>query len=239
MLKQKNKFVQPPESVIERDFLNIVDKWRPKPLLDVERAVIGILLFCVAGEWEQLLEELTLDDFYDDNCKRVFKTIQNLKRSGKIEFQNPLFNQVVNYNHEFTASDLVKYDGGNVFHAERYVVLLKQAAIARAYYTTVFLAPRFLRDASFNVDDFLDVYEEHTRPIFEAIAKQKESRRKFEELQQKVAQENFVPHFIVRGEEKYKVLQSKYEPYDGYVWIDNRGVKEDKLLKEGFEIVYE
>lgn len=238
MLKQKSKQVNHTASDIGNAYLSILEQWAPQSVDNVEKAVIGMLLFNVVEEHIQLIDDIKPEIFYDEDCRRIFKSIQRLKNSGKINIKYPLVGQVVNYDSELTEKDLLKFEFVDIAHILYYVAILKQAAIIRAYYSTLCLAPRLFND-ELDFDTFFDRYEELTGPIFDEIAKRKENHREFEEAQKRAARKKFVPHYIVRGEEKYKVLQSKYEPYDGYVWIDNRGVKEDKLLKEGFEIVYE
>ena len=228
------------------EYLKTIEQWMPKSP-DVEKYIIGCCFLDLSDDDWRSVEFLEPEMFYDQQLGELFGIIKKLRSKGKTV-------DVFTVSREVHDPDLKRETGMiaasacYIEHLDYYARIEYQEYLKRSYYTLLHLAPS-LFEGSIRIEDFLEKFEKEGKPLFDAIGLQKkergegaensESDEKEEYEQMLAAKAAFIPHYLVKGDEKYKVLMSKFKPYNGYTWVNGKGVKEETLLDQGFEIVYE
>ena len=228
------------------EYLKTIEQWMPKSP-DVEKYIIGCCFLDLSDDDWRSVEFLEPVMFYDQQLGELFGIIKKLRSKGKAV-------DVFTVSREVHDPDLKRETGMiaasacYIEHLDYYARIEYQEYLKRSYYTLLHLAPS-LFEGSIRIEDFLEKFEKEGKPLFDAIGLQKkergegaensESDEKEEYEQMLAAKAAFIPHYLVKGDEKYKVLMSKFKPYNGYTWVNGKGVKEETLLDQGFEIVYE
>lgn len=228
------------------EYLKAIEQWMPKPP-DVEKSIIGCCLLDLSDDDWRSVEFLEPEMFYDQQLGELFGIIKKLRSKGETVDVFTVSREV--HDPELKReTGMIAASSCYIEHLGYYARVEHQEYLKRSYYTLLHLAPS-LFDDSIAIDDFLEKFAEEGKPLFDAIGLREKDRgevagsqepKENEEYKQMLAASaEFVPHYLVKGDEKYKVLMSKFKPYNGYVWINNKAVKEAQMLKQGFEIVYE
>lgn len=228
------------------EYLKTIEQWMPKSP-DVEKYIIGCCLLGLSDdEWESI-EILKPEMFYEQHLGELFGIMKRLHAEGRPVDLLTVSGEILDPDMKREAS-IIASSVYYTHHIEYYARVVYQEYLKRSYYTLLHLAPS-LFEGSIRIEDFLEKFEKEGTPLFDAIGLQKkergegaensESDEKEEYEQMLAAKAAFIPHYLVKGDEKYKVLMSKFKPYNGYTWVNGKGVKEETLLDQGFEIVYE
>ena len=228
------------------EYLKSIEQWMPKPP-DVEKSIIGCCLLGLNDDdWENV-ENLEPEMFYDRQLGELFGIIKQLHAEETPVDLFTVSRKILDPDLKIKAC-IIASSFSNTEYLGYYAKIVHQEYLKRSYYSLLHLAP-LLFDDSIAIDDFLEKFAEEGKPLFDAIGLQKkergeatessESQENEEEEQMLAARAAFIPHYLINGEEKYKVLMSKFKPYNGYVWVKNKAVKEEQMLKKGFKISYE
>lgn len=203
---------------------------------DVEVAIIGACLVGLNEENWKVVEVLQPFMFYNRSRQEIFRAIKEL-REENISVELSSVCERLTYEQSLMAQQFVQRIGA-VEHIEFYVKIVEMQYLKRVFLSIITLAPA-LFDDSLNFDDFIIAFGDSVKPLNEAYEKKRAEKEQFEQLLHENAKASFVPHYLVKGDEKYKVYLSKFHPYNGYVWINGKAVKESIMLKKGFEVIPE
>lgn len=222
-------------------YQDIIKNWKPKSDIELETSLISQLLADSDGSVFEEMKNVTAEMFEDRSCRAVYSAICRI-RINRRDFSYDAVCEELRNSGEQEVLEFCERQCRPDYKSDYpgfYVRILKYLYLRRMLYRFLLAAPVLL-DKDVPMDTLLEKYAEIALPINKLYDSMQSGRQRFGgALNDAMAEtETFVPHYIVKGDEKYKVFQSKYKPSEGGVWINNKFVREVTLLRQGFEKVF-
>ena len=218
----------------EEDFLSFVKTFTPEPDEVLEYSILASIVN--DPDTNYVFSIVTPEMFLNTGARAAYKAMSNLyKTTGKVEYDGLEAELREEKDHFFILTSIGRFVGSSP-HFEFLIKVLKYRYLKMWFLILVSSFPHIMK-SDMAYEDLLEKFEDSFDVLKPLIAESKYNSF-YEELREK-KESGFMPHKVRRGEEEYKIYQSKFNPEKGYTYIDNVAVQEEKLLEMGFEQVYD